>query len=187
LFHAGSALGVCPSEPSSSRTAVRCLQRRCPPDVAASLDTTRQPTSSTRRRNTARPPPTPIWEVPRSTPRLQGFDPYESPPLRANGLGRPEHVALLGFLPFRVFPLTGLTTAFTASPLMRLPLRPTNRPDEPSTGSCYPARLACLSRDCRPSWGSSPFDFPRKFELAAVRESPPRAPGCVTVPSSSPL
>jgi len=30
LFHAGSALGVCPSEPRSSRAAVRCFQRLSP-------------------------------------------------------------------------------------------------------------------------------------------------------------
>jgi hypothetical protein len=50
-----------------------------------------------------------------------------------------------------------------------------------------PARLACLSRDCRPSWGSPPSDPPRKFRSVAVRESPPQAPGCVTVPWSSHL
>jgi hypothetical protein len=48
-------------------------------------------------------------------------------------------------------------------------------------------RLACLSRGCRPSWGSPPSDFPQRFGLAAVRESPPQAPGCVTVPWSSHL
>jgi hypothetical protein len=50
-----------------------------------------------------------------------------------------------------------------------------------------PARLAGLSRGCRPSWGCSPCDFPSKLESAAVRESPPQAPGCVTVPWSSHL
>jgi hypothetical protein len=50
-----------------------------------------------------------------------------------------------------------------------------------------PERLAGLSRDCRPSWGSPPCDSPRKFGLAAVRESPPQAPGCVTAPSPSHL
>jgi hypothetical protein len=39
-------------------------------------------------------------------------------------------VALLGFLPSRVFPLTGMATAFTAPPLMELPERTTNRPYE---------------------------------------------------------
>jgi hypothetical protein len=47
--------------------------------------------------------------------------------------------------------------------------------------------LACLSRDCRPSWGSPPFDPPQRFRSVAVRESPPQAPGCVTVPWSSHL
>jgi hypothetical protein len=40
-------------------------------------------------------------------------------------------VALLGFVPSRVFPLTGMATAFTAPPLMRLPDRTPKRPAEP--------------------------------------------------------
>jgi hypothetical protein len=93
----------------------------------------------------------PWWEGPRSAPRLQGFAPRESPPLSAGGLGRHERVALLGFLLSRVFPLGGMATASTAPPLMRLRLRATNRPRAPSTGSRFRARLAGLSRDCRPS------------------------------------
>jgi hypothetical protein len=47
--------------------------------------------------------------------------------------------------------------------------------------------LAGLSRDCRPSWGFPPLDSPHEFGLDAVRESPPRAPGCVAVPLASRL
>jgi hypothetical protein len=61
-----------------------------------------------------------------------------------------------------------------------------DRPDAPP-GCRYATRLACLSRGCRPSWGFPPSDLPRWFDSVPVRESPPRAPGCVAVPSSSPL
>ena len=39
------------------------------------------------------------WISRQSAPRLQGLAPYESPPHRTGGLGRSEHVALLGFSP----------------------------------------------------------------------------------------
>jgi len=64
--------------------------------------------------------------------------------------------------------------------------RRVGRTDAP-TGCSLPVRLARLSRGCRPSWGSPPSDLPRKFGSAAVRESPPQAPGCVTAPWSSHL
>jgi hypothetical protein len=48
--------------------------------------------------------------------RLQGFAPHESPPLPFGCLGLRERVALLGFIPFRAFSLTG-----RARPSPRLP------------------------------------------------------------------
>jgi hypothetical protein len=138
-------------------------------------------------RSAAPEPPAHIEEDLPECPRLQGFVPHQSPPHRAGGLDRNGHVALLGFRPSRVLSLAGMTTAFTASPLMRLPKQPTSRPIEPPTGYRFQTRLACLSRDRRPSWGSPPCDPPQKFGSVAVRESPPQAPGCVTVPSPSHL
>jgi hypothetical protein len=76
------------------------------------------------------------WDGLRNAPRLQGFAPRESPPHRADGLGRPEHVALLGFIPFRVLTLTEMALAFATPPLMRLPVRAASRPNQPTTG-CY--------------------------------------------------
>jgi hypothetical protein len=52
-----------------------------------------------------REPNSPGLTSPWKHPRLQGFAPRESPPLPANWLGRRRRVALLGFIPSRVFPL----------------------------------------------------------------------------------
>jgi hypothetical protein len=90
--------------------------------------------------------------------RLQGFAPHESPPLRDGGLGHPERVALLGFMPSKGLPLTG-----TAGPSPRPPLTRFSRPGASDRTArllrvSIPARLAGLSRDCRPSWAFPPLD-----------------------------
>jgi hypothetical protein len=46
-----------------------------------------------------------------------------------------------------------------------IPAWATNRPPGPSTGFCYPTRLACLSRDCRPSWGLPPRDLATEVQV----------------------
>jgi hypothetical protein len=187
LFHARSAHGVHPSEPCSSRAAVRRLRRRCPLDVAAPSNLP-EDRFAERDAETPRPSsPAPIWEGLRDAPHLQGFAPHESPPLQAGCLGRPRRVALLGFVPSRVFPLTGMARPSPRLPSWDCPTRRRiDRADAP-TGFSYPVRLACLSRDCRPSWGFPPHDPSRKLESFAVRESPPQAPGCVAVPLPSHL
>jgi hypothetical protein len=181
LFHAGCAHGVRPSELCSSRAAVRRLQRLCPLDVGTLRASPRFGLTVAGAEAPRRSRPYPNEEA-LGAPRLQGFAPHESPPLRAGCLGRQERVALQGFLPSRVFPLTGMASAFAAPPLMWLPPSRTGRSSRPTSGSRYPVRLARLLRDRRPSWGFPPRDLPRQFGLGEVRESPPRAPGCVTVP-----
>jgi hypothetical protein len=78
-------LGFHPSKLSSSRAAVRRLQRPCPPVV-------RPPLAPSARS----PVPPPLARLrpgrrlrgPPSAPRLQGFAPHGSPPLRVGGLDR---------------------------------------------------------------------------------------------------
>jgi hypothetical protein len=128
-----------------------------------------------------------VFDLP-NAPRLQGFAPRESPPLRPGCLDRNQRVALLGFVPSRVFPLSSLDRTFTRSPLTSFCFaRPQATSHISSPGSRKLKRLACLFRDRRPSWASSPLDLPRAFGRVAVRESPPRVPGFVTVPSSDSL
>jgi hypothetical protein len=62
--------------------------------------------------------------------------------------------------------------------------RPGDRshPERPRHRVSLRAERVCLSRGHRPSWDSLPRGTSRKFGSNAVRESPPRIPGCVTVP-----
>jgi hypothetical protein len=83
------------------------------------------------------------------------------------------------------FPPRWLGTAFTAPPLTRLVGAAASDRNNRHLRVCTPAGWACLRRDRLPSWASSPFDSSTTLGSAAVRESPPGAPGCVTVPWSS--
>jgi hypothetical protein len=65
-----------------------------------------EPAPPKRRAPVVRGPNSPGWTSPWKPPRLQGFAPRESPPLPAGCLGRRRRVALLGFPPSRVLPLT---------------------------------------------------------------------------------
>jgi len=93
---------------SPQRTAVYRLRYRCPHDVRSTLRNwpqTRLP--SARSENLA------VFHracdgQPSEHPRLQGFAPCESLPLNTGGLDRPWRIALLGFLPSRVFALVGM-------------------------------------------------------------------------------
>jgi hypothetical protein len=67
-----------------------------------------EPAAPKRHELVARRPELTGQTSPRRLPRLQGFTPRESPPLPAGCLGRRRRVALLGFLPSRVFPLATL-------------------------------------------------------------------------------
>jgi hypothetical protein len=108
LFHARSALGVRPPEPSSSRAAACRLRHRYPLDVgirAANL-----PASS----NAACEAETPQrysnkhMGRPRERPRLQGLAPHESPPLSASGLGLASARSSPGLSSSRALPLDGM-------------------------------------------------------------------------------
>jgi hypothetical protein len=114
LFHAGSAPGVRPSEPCSSRAAVRRLRRRCPLDVATPFRPTRVPTVRRERRNTAPRPSFPMWIVLPDAPHLQGFAPHESPPHHAGGLGRTRARSSPG-----IHPLQGILPRRTGDGLHR--------------------------------------------------------------------
>jgi hypothetical protein len=103
-----------PVQPFAVSGAVALLSLR------RAVEPPEDPLSRRERRNAAPVRQIPMVDGPSKRPRLQGFAPHESPSLRTDGLGRLEHVALLGFVPFRVFPLTGMATAFTAPPLMWL-------------------------------------------------------------------
>jgi hypothetical protein len=175
LFHAGSAPGVRPSELSSSRAAwspspvlVPSCRLKTPPNLSE--------TQKRRERRSAAPPPFPMWKGPWSAPRLQGFPPHESPPLQAGGLGRHEHVALLGFLPSRVFPLGEMALVFTMPPLMRLAVRATSRPWAPLQG-LVSARGWLVSRETADPPEVCCLPATTTFETNTVLESPPRAPG----------
>lgn len=152
LFHAGSALGVRPSELSPPAQPRAVSGAVALVSLKTTLRHTRAAAGRRRCRSTAPNRRRPMWARRRAAPRLQGFAPRESPPLHPGGLDRSgargSHGIhpLQGILPHR----TG--TAFTAPPLMRFPFG-RKRPHGASSGFYYPARLAGLSRDCRPSWG----------------------------------
>jgi hypothetical protein len=84
-------------------------------------------------------------------PRPQGFPPCEDPTPPARREPLPEADALLVFSPSRGFPLAVFRCRRNASPRELC-----HRRSEPRR--CWlsrvsrPARLACLSRDCRPLW-----------------------------------
>jgi len=88
LFHAESALGVCPPELCSSGVAVRRLRRLIPSCRS-------EPSLPGHPEGPERPTKQPV----QPGPRLQGLAPHWSPPPPNNGLGCPGHVALLGFSP----------------------------------------------------------------------------------------
>ena len=103
---------------------------------------------------------------PREPPHLQGFAPDEDPPLRTGGLDRVEARSSLGLSALQGFHPLRDGTVFAAPPLMALP-DGRERPFRRTFRVSVPVRLAGLSRDCRPSWASSPHDLHE-------RESRPR-------------
>jgi hypothetical protein len=103
LFHAGSALGVHPSELCSFRAAVRRLQRRCPLAVGMSFRPVRVAGGRRRAETLRRILRRPKWTCRSDAPRLQGFAPHESPPPRPGGLGRNAARGSLGIHPLQGF------------------------------------------------------------------------------------
>jgi hypothetical protein len=98
----------------------------------------------------------------REHPRLQGFAPHESPPPPDGGLDRPAARSSLGLDTLQGFPPRWLDTAFTAPPLMGLALPGASDRMSRPFRVLLPARLACLSRDCRPSWALTPRDLEQR-------------------------
>ena len=129
----------------------------------------------------------PIWMVRRNAPRLQGFAPHESPPPRTGCLGRhaargsPGIHPLQGFLPHR----TG--TTFIVPPLMRFPTWAQASLQGPLQGIATRRDWLVSLETADPPGVPPPLDLAWKFDSDPIRESPPRAPGCVTVPSTSSL
>jgi hypothetical protein len=145
-------MGFSPSELCSSRAAVRRLRRPCPLDVEKQtlrISTTPDPTAETvgsRRLKTRGLPP-----------RLQGFAPHESQPQDNGCLDPCPRVALLGFLPPGCSPSLEWHGLHRASPHeLRFPDR--KRSKKLPFRVSLPVRLACLFRDCRPSWALPPHD-----------------------------
>jgi hypothetical protein len=96
-------LGLCPSELSSSRVAVRCLQRLSPPGVQAISPS--RPSGRLHRRNGFLSLLNQGFE---NAPDFRGLLYTRVRHLMADGLGRPPARSSLGFLPSRVFSLLGV-------------------------------------------------------------------------------
>jgi len=146
LFHAGSAPGVSPSKlfPSvqpfavSDAVALLSLVRLVDQPVPTSPDAS----AKLHRSRLALP----------DGPRLQGFAPHESPPLFTGGLDRRRARGSLGFRTLQGFLPRWRSRTFTRPPLIGLPWRLPKQPLPAPLRVSPPTRLACLSRDCRPSW-----------------------------------
>jgi hypothetical protein len=155
-FRPDPLLGLYPSELSSSRAAVR--------------------------RHPAPAPLLALEAIPKDRPRLQGFAPHGSPPLDGRGLtppparSSPGLSALQGSLP------RCLGAAFAAPPLMGFSSRGANDPrPDPSGYRQQRDRLVSLETSDPPGLRGLVTPHDRSSQSPA-RESPPRAPGCVTVP-----
>jgi hypothetical protein len=97
-------------------------------------------------------------------------------------------VALLGFFPLQGFPPHRNGHGHgRASPHEIRSAGDESTTPRPLQG--FPTRWDWLAslETADPPEVPPPFDLSRRFDSAAVRESPPQAPGCVAVPSSSHL
>lgn len=150
LFHAGSALGVHPSEPSSSRAAVPRLRGPSPHAV----DRTRRSltgSASIESRASPRQERQGHVKAPRATSTSGSCSARESATdkKRVRSLGARSS---LGFSPLQGAPSPRDGSAFTEPPLLRFSI-----PGCRSAPRCYRSRVslarspAGLSRDCRPS------------------------------------
>jgi len=87
-----------------------------------------------------------------------------------------ERVALLGFFPSRVFPLSALARPSPFLPSCGCPLG-RKRPNRLHFRVSHAKSTACLSQDRRPSWGLWPSGRHARSSIAWILESPPKAPG----------
>ena len=155
LFHARSAPGVRPSELCSSRAAVRRLRRRCPHVVEVILRSIRAAGGRRKRRNAAPNPPPSHMDGPSKRPSPSGLCSTRKS-ATSHRLFRPTRSAWLSWdsSPPGFSPSSDGHDLHRASP-HEIPYMGASVLAGASPGYCYPTRLACLSRDCRPSWGSA--------------------------------
>jgi hypothetical protein len=180
LLHAGSTLGVSPSR----ALLLRCSRTLSPTPLPScrcdALASTPSPTDLPISRR-------PVGSVCScsSAPRLQGFAPHQSLPLRTGGLDRSERMALLGFsvlqgsLPLRH------DRAFARSPLTSSLASTSDRHNRNCTASistpapqgfrsrrdwlglsCDTAETASPSSPADPLELPAPFDHPSELETA---------------------
>jgi hypothetical protein len=80
--------------------------------------------------------------------------------------------------------------AFTGPPLLRFNHPDHDRQEDRRSRVSLAKSKACLSQDCRPSWGLWPHEPSRLFGWRGILESPPRGPGVrhrlLVSPSSNP-
>jgi hypothetical protein len=178
-----------PAQPYVVSNAVALLSLRRPSSAPSPTDL---PLS--------RRPAGPVCGCP-SAPRLQGFAPRQSLPLRAGGLDRPERMALMGFLVLQGSHPRRHNRAFTRFPLSSF-LASTARRTTEIACLRSPPRLPRVS--VSGEIGLAPPPLPPKqrrlwvlptlvnfsrlltthasSEPRPIRESPPRASGCIAVP-----
>jgi hypothetical protein len=155
LFHARSAPGVRPSELCSFRAAARRLRRRCPPVVGVILRSARAAGGRRERRNAAPNPPPSHVDGPSKRPSPSGLCSTRKS-ATSHRLFRPTRSAWLSWdsSPPGFSPSSDGRDLHRASP-HEIPCSGASVLAGASPGYCYPTRLAHLSRDCRPSWGSA--------------------------------
>jgi hypothetical protein len=121
LFHAGSTLGIFPSRAFLLNW---CSSTPSPTPLPSCRYDTRPSTSSLTDLPISRRPASPVCGS-SSVPRLQGFAPHQSLPLRADGLDRPERMALMGVsCPPRCSPSSAQPSFHSISPLKLPRFRP---------------------------------------------------------------
>jgi hypothetical protein len=132
----------------------------------------------------SRRPAGPVCSSP-NAPRLQGFAPHQSLPLRAGGLDRPERMALLGFVVLQGALPPRHNRAFTRFPLTSFLASTSDRHNQSSAtaisalapqGFRYRRDWLGLSFDTAETMSPSkpadplelptPFDHPREFETS---------------------
>ena len=182
MFHAGSAPGVRPSEPCSSRAAVCRYRHRSPPDVRSARGDPhgRSPAKSQIPRICASARQRPVVRTSGHPPPSGCITARESA-TRVGGLDQPGHVALLGLCPLQGTPPARMIRPSPASPLMRLAESGANDRHHSTPGSHF-QRDGLASLEAADPPGVCRLERSRLFGKTAIRESPPRAPGCVAAP-----
>lgn len=182
LFHAGSALGVCPSELCSSRTGGSRLRHRYPRAVGTSRSDLAALAPESRRSLGSAPDPRPS---PRETTEsCPASGPCSAPRVRCSCRWfRPTGArSSPGLLPSRVFPLAGRAAVFTAaSP------RVVRHPDAeaarlaPLQGLAFRRDWLSSLEDADPPGVSHLVTDPRRRSEIGIRESPPSGSRYVAV------